>query len=172
VHEVPKHSSKARKRRRWHRSIFGTTFLKTAYCFIKQISLTILRILSTSTSCGLTTKTECRSFVGQTYRWPTATITTAAIMTDVDEPAESSSKTPSTTTTTISDDSSDHDDSAWLSSEPHNNRIDEERIKIREILSQITPEERAEIERVDTSIPIRHLRANKVSECSALFVWA
>jgi hypothetical protein len=93
-------------------------------------------------------------------------------MTDVDEPAESSSKTPSTTTTTISDDSSDHDDSAWLSSEPHNNRIDEERIKIREILSQITPEERAEIERVDTSIPIRHLRANKVSECSALFVWA
>jgi hypothetical protein len=95
--------------------------------------------------------------------------TTAAMTdTDVDEPAESGSKTPSTTTTTISDDGSDDNDdhSAWLSNEPHHplSSIEEERVKIREILSLITPEERSEIERVDTSIPIRHLRAVKVSD--------
>jgi hypothetical protein len=58
----------------------------------------------------------------------------------------------------------DDDNYLWLGSEPHLLlSVEEERQKIGDLLSCLTMTDRTEIERVDTSIPIRHLRAVKVS---------
>lgn len=51
----------------------------------------------------------------------------------------------------------------WLGKEPNLLSVDVEMAKVKEILTQMTNEERQEIERVDKSILIRHLRAFKVS---------
>jgi sulfur carrier protein ThiS len=73
-----------------------------------------------------------------------------------------------TSSTTPSGTIDDDDKCGWLGSEPHLLlTVEEERQKLADLLSRLTVTDRAEIARVDTSIPIRHLRADKVSlnEC-------
>jgi hypothetical protein len=77
----------------------------------------------------------------------------------------SSNNGTSTISTTPSSTIDDDDKCCWLGSEPHLLlTVEEERQKVGDLLSRLTVTDRAEIERVDTSIPIRHLRADKVSE--------
>jgi hypothetical protein len=82
-------------------------------------------------------------------------------MTMHDNEAMCSVSPPSSATTTTTTTSDDKDD-VWMGSEPNLLDRDEEKRLVQRILTRITTEEKAEVERVDTTIPIRHLRAFKV----------